>query len=195
MPTLEEVYHQINALPHKYIFYTKKEINYLPDIMNEGEFVMALTSGFMDNKTWLAVCTNKRVIFLDKGMFFGLNTVQMAHDSIQSIDSNYGILFGTIRMWDGATSMSISMVLKGSVDPFVRTVRHAIDEYKKSTIREAFGGTHPAQQGDVTQATPAAVSVAEPIDAASQLAKLAGLVEKGFLTREEFEAQKAKLLG
>lgn len=189
MPTLEEVYHQINALPHKYIFYTKKEINYLPDIMTEGEFVMALTSGFMDNKTWLAVCTNKRVIFLDKGMFFGLNTVQMAHDSIQSIDSTYGIIFGTIRMWDGATSMSISMVLKGSVDPFVRTVRFAIDEYKKATIRDAFGGVHPAQQQ--AQAPQAS---ATPADTASQLAKLADLVDKGYLTREEFEAQKAKLL-
>ena len=193
MPTLEQIYHQINALPHKYIFYTKKEINYLPEILNENEFVMALTSGFMDNKTWLAVCTNSRVIFLDKGMFFGLNTVQMSHDRIQSIDSSYGILFGTIRMWDGATSMSISMVLKGSVDPFVRTVRHAIDEHRKSTMREAMG----IPEGGFAQVTgsPPAAATAAPVDPASQLAKLADLVEKGYLTREEFEAQKAKLLG
>lgn len=189
MTTLQEVHAQIQALPHKYIFYTKKEIDYLPEIFNDDEYVMALTSGFMDNKTWLAVCSNKRVIFLDKGMVFGLNTVQMSHDRIQSIDSSYGLLFGSIRVWDGATSMVIRMVWKSSIDPFVKTVRHAIDEYKKYQLREAFGASH---QDAPHQGHHGAID--EQASVAEQLSKLADLVNQGYLTREEFEAQKRKLL-
>ena len=136
MPTIEEIHAQINALPHKYIFYTKKEIKYLPEVMVENERIMALTSGYMNNTTWLAVCTNRRVIFLDKGMLFGLRQVQMNLDRIQSIDSSYTIFFGTIRLWDGAASFQLKMVMKSSVQPFVRAVRNAIDDYRKIAFQE-----------------------------------------------------------
>ena len=191
MPTLEQVHQQIINLLHKYIFYTKKEIDYLPEIMTEGEHVLALTSGFMDNKTWLAVCTNTRVLFLDKGMFFGLNTVQMAHDHIQSIDSSYGILFGAIRMWDGATSMTIRMVLKSTIDPFVRTTRQAMENFKLHQMRLAAEMHKSVGIDAVTPEIP----VQQQRSAAEEIRKLAELHEQGYLTREEFEAQKQKLLG
>jgi len=57
MPTLEQVKKQIENLPDRYIFYTKKEIKHLPKILGEGETILALTSGFRDGKTWLCVCT------------------------------------------------------------------------------------------------------------------------------------------
>ncbi|MEJ0009876.1 MAG: hypothetical protein WDN72_04710 [Alphaproteobacteria bacterium] len=44
MPTLKEVWQQIDKLPHKYIFYTRKEIRYLPQVLSEGEHIYALTS-------------------------------------------------------------------------------------------------------------------------------------------------------
>ena len=146
MPTLDQIKHQINSLPHKYIFYTKKEINYLPQILAEGEDIKALTSGFMDNKTWLAVCTNRRIIFINCGMFFGLQTVQMNLDRVQSIDSSYVIYFGSIRMWDGASSFVLNMVLKSSIDPFVRTVREQIDAYRKLMFNEVTGHAYAQQQ-------------------------------------------------
>ena len=44
-------------------FFTKKELNYLPEILMEGEQVLAFTSGLMDNNTWLISLTDKRIIF------------------------------------------------------------------------------------------------------------------------------------
>ena len=190
MPTLEQVYEQINALPHKYIFYTKKEINYLPEIMGEDEVVMALTSGFMNNTTWLAVCTNRRVIFLDKGLIFGLKQIQMNLDRIQSIDSSYGLVFGSIRVWDGAAAMNIKMVLKDSVGPFVKTVRMAIDNYRKLVYQDMVSSRQ--------QQAPAQHQPHQPsgggVDVASQIERLAKLKEQGHLTEEEFQAQKQKVL-
>ncbi len=179
MPTLEQVKQQIRNLPEKYIFYTKKEINYLPEILIEGEEIRALTSGYVGSRTVLAVCTNRRILFLDKGMFFGLRQWQMGLDRVQSIDGNYLILFGNIRIWDGASAVNMSMVWAQSIDPFIKATRTAIDEFRKIAFREVVGGA---------PSTPAT-------DIASQLERLVKLKEQGHITEEEFQAQKKKMLG
>ncbi len=184
MPTLQEVWQQINALPHKYIFYTRKEIRYLPQVLGQGERILALTSGFMNNHTWLAVCTNRRVLFLDRGMFWGLRQVQMNLDRIQAIDSSYTLFFGTIRIWDGAASIQIGMVLKSSIAPFVRTVQEAMDYYKRQMVHDMVGS---AQQA-VAQPTH------QPSSWLTELERLAALKNAGQISEEEFAAAKAKLL-
>lgn len=179
MPTLEQVKKEIRALPDTYVFYTKREIDYLPAILIEGERIRALTSGFIGNRTVLAVCTSRRLLFLDKGMFFGLRQWQLGLDRVQSIDGNYLIFFGTIRIWDGASAVNMGMVWAKSIDPFIKATRTAIDEFRRISFREVMGGGMP----------PPAV------DVASQLERLAKLKEQGHLTEEEFQAQKKKLLG
>jgi hypothetical protein len=185
MPTLEQVKAQINRLPHKYIFYTKKEINYLPQILVEGEEIRAITSGFFDRRTVLAVCTNRRILFLDKGMFFGLKQWQVALDRVQSIDGNYLLLFGTIRVWDGASAINMNMVLASTIDPFLKAVRQAIDDFKRLSFMEVTQAAAQQRQ--------AAAASSQP-DIATQIAKLAQLKEAGHLTEEEFQEQKSKLL-
>lgn len=181
MPTYEQVKAQISALEHKYVFYTKKEIKYLPQILVEGEKILAITSGFSDGRTVLAVCTNRRVLFLDKGMFFGLRQWQMALDRIQSIDGDYALLFGRIRFWDGAAPMVMTMVLASTIDPFIKSTRQAIDDFRKLSFQELTQSHHSAPAG--------------AHDIAGQIERLAKLVDSGHLTQAEFQQQKAKLLG
>lgn len=185
MQTLEGIWKQINALPHKYVFYTRKEIRALPEILNDGERILALTSGFVDGKTWLAICTDRRVIFLNRGMFFGLRQKQMNLDRIQSIDSSHIIFFGTIRLWDGASAIEIRMVLKSSIAPFVRTVQDAMDYYKRQMAVDL------ANRVSSANATAKAAN-AEKITA--ELERLSKLKAEGHLSEQEFMAAKAKLL-
>lgn len=184
MPSIDQVWQQINNLPHKYIFYTRKEIRYLPKILNDNEQILALTSGYMNNKTWLAVCTNRRILFLNRGIFFGLHQVQMNLDRVQAIDSDFGLCFGSIRMWDGASSMAISMVLKSSVAPFVRTVQDAIDRYKRLMVHELASVANNAQTS--AAGSPAFIN---------ELERLANLKAAGHLSEEEYSAAKKKLIG
>jgi hypothetical protein len=216
MPTLAEVKAQIKALPHKYIFYTKREINYLPKIMTDDEQIVALTSGFHGNTTVLLVCTNRRLLFIDKGMFFGLKVKQLNLDRIQSLDSSYVIVFGKIRIWDGAAAYEIGMIFKDSIDPFVRAVRDAIENYRRLVYRDVvsagqappqhFPPPTPRPQSQAPEApkpqpslsghpkiAPAPQSPYEA-DMLTQLERLAKLREEGHLSDEEFEAQKKKLL-
>lgn len=171
MKPAEEVLSELKALGAYDSFGTKKEIKCLPEIMHTDEKLQALTSGLMDGNTWLIVCTNKRVIFLDKGMIYGLKQVEIPLDKINSISQKTGIIFGQIHIWHGGNEMQIKNCMKKTVKPFVDAVNMASDAQKHS--------------GNAPQA----------IDVASQLEKLASLVEKGLLTKEEYDQQKRKLLG
>ncbi len=182
MPTLEDIEAQIEALPNKYIFFTRKEIKRLPNILNEGEEVRALTSGYSEGNTVLAVCTNRRVIFLDSGMFFGQRQRQVQLDRVQSILGNYVILFGSLSISDGSSNMAMRFVLAKTIDPFVKAVHNAMDEYRRILVQETAGVYQSAN--DVEYVT----------DVATQLERLAALRQKGVLTEQEFLVQKQKIL-
>jgi len=175
MPTKEEINRQIAAYPNPYFFWTGKEVRALPAIIDTGEHIKALTSGMLNGKTWLVVCTDRRLIFLNRGMLWGTEQVQMPLDRVQSIDHEFSWFFGSIRVFDGVNVFGIRMIIKSAILPFVKATEETMYAYRQ-------GQTRPATSNAST-------------DIASQLAKLADLKEKGYLTDAEFQAQKHKLLG
>jgi hypothetical protein len=155
-------------------FFTKKELNYLPEILSEGEEVLAFTSGLMDGNTWLITLTNKRIIFLDKGMIYGLKQTIIPLDRINSVSGKTGILFGEIFIEDGAKERHIKNVWKKTVKPFTNLVMETIEQYKNQK-----NTNHSSSKQD---------------DPYEQLEKLANLKEKGIITEEEFNKAKQKIL-
>lgn len=173
MKAIDAVQAEIKALGAYGDFGTKKEIKSLPEILHDDEKICALTSGLMNGNTWLIVCTNKRVIFLDKGMIYGLKQVEIPLEKINSILQKTGIFFGEVHIWDGASKMEIRNCIKRTVKPFVDAVNKATEEKKNKGV----------------------TAQVERVDVVSQLEKLATLLEAGLLTKEEFEQQKKKILG
>jgi hypothetical protein len=152
-------------------FFTKKELNHLPKILADGEQVLAFTSGLMDNHTWLITLTDRRIIFLDKGMFFGLKQITIDLDKVNAVTGETGFLLGKIKIEDGAKERLIDNVWKKTVIQFTNKARDAISAYKHH-------GSMPIDHDDHI----------------SKLERLAILKEKGILTQKEFEQQKAKIL-
>jgi hypothetical protein len=177
MPSPSDIRQQIQRLGQVDTFGTKKEIGYLPEILSDDESVLALTSGLMDGNTWLIVCTEKRVIFLDKGMIYGLKQRETPLEKIHSIEQKTGLIFGSIGIWDGAARMDIKNVMKQTVQPFVEALNRAREALKRS---EGSRQRSPADSGT---------------DVVSQLERLANLRDRGVLTEAEFQAQKARILG
>lgn len=172
MPTKKEIEQQINALGEAaHIFGTKKEVNALPDILVPGEEVKGLTSGVVKNATWLIVCTTKRILFLDKGLLYGLKQVEIPLDKVNSIEQKKGIFMGEITIWNGANQTKVEMVNKKSLGQFVNGVNEQIEKSKNRSNQPVAS-----------------------LDVADQLKKLAGLKDDGTLTEEEFQAQKRKIL-
>lgn len=203
MPSLQQIEQQIAALPDRYIFYTTKEIRYLPKILGENEQILGLTSGFINKATWLIVCTNARVLLLNRGMIYGLHQVQMNLDRIQSIDSSYGIMFGTVRLWDGASSIAVNLVLKRSIAPFVKTVQQAMDAYKRRMVYDLMHNAQTATPGKTAAQNmapqPTAHSAPTPpaqqgeATLISELERLATLNQQGAISDEEFMMGKRAL--
>jgi len=157
-------------------FFTKKELNYLPEALSDGEQVIAFTSGLMDGNTWLITLTDRRIIFLDKGMIYGLDQTTIDLDKINAVSGSTGIIFGKITIEDGASRREIDNVWKKTVKIFTNKVQDAIERKR-----------HLSRQPTV------AVPVEE--DPYSKLERLSGLKDKGIITKDEFLKEKRKILG
>lgn len=152
----------------------RKELAELPAIIAEGEEIFSLIQGTYNGGVGILVATDRRLVFIDKGMIYGLKVEDFGLDKISSIQLETGILLADIKIMASGNVAKISNVDKGEGRIFCDKVRAKLSEPKQ-----------PA----------APVVVQQQIDVADQLMKLAALKEQGILTQEEFDAQKKKLLG
>lgn len=173
MPTIEEVKKTIKDLGEGIpTFLARREIKYLPEILKEEEKILYLTSGFLGKKRWVVVCTDHRIIFLSKGLFWRLGQIETPLEKINAIEQKCGFWFGEIAIRDSSNRIVLTKAKKKTVKPFVAAVNQAIDGIRKKKP-----------------------SASTADDIASQIERLAALMEKGLLTQEEFQKKKTQLLG
>lgn len=156
-------------------FFTKKEMNHLPETLHDGEELLGFASGLMDNKTWLMALTDHRILLLDKGMLYGLRQTEFLLRNVSAISYETGMLMGKLVVQVGSVEHTISQVPKKAVANFAERARSAIDRLSSGT-----------------SSTPTATTAGD--DVVSRLERLASLRDRGVLTDEEFAAQKAKIL-
>lgn len=126
------------------------------------------------------VATNKRLIFVDKGMFFGLKVEDFPYDKISSIQYETGLLMGKIIIFTSGNKAIIDHVEKSKVRTFGDWVRARISSPKENVL------VHP-----VSQTQPIPGNSSDPLE---KLERLARLKEQGVLTDEEFQKQKQQIL-
>ena len=148
---------------------TKKEVKELTNIINDDEIITYATSGVYDVHTWLVVSTNKRIIFLDKGMLFGVNQIEIPLSKVNAVKYKKGLFVGEIEIWDGASMFRVKSVLKKTLIPFINAVNNSIEEIKK------------------TQNSP-------KLSVADEIMKFKRLLDEGAITQEEFDKKKKELL-
>ncbi len=156
----------------------RKEMAELPNLISENEEIFALAQGRYNKREGLLVATSQRLLFIEKGLLYGLKVEDFGLRTITSIQFNSGLLFADITILANGNAEKITDVYKDSARTFCDKVR--------------------AKLNDLTQpvaATTTVINHAAPVDVADQLQKLAGLKAQGILTQEEFDAQKKKLLG
>lgn len=148
---------------------TKKEVKELTNIINDDEIITYATSGVYDGHTWLVVSTNKRIIFLDKGMLFGVNQIEIPLSKVNAVKYKKGLFVGEIEIWDGASMFRVKSVLKKTLIPFINAVNNSIEEMKK------------------TKNSP-------KLSVADEIMKFKRLLDEGAITQEEFDKKKKELL-
>ncbi|WP_455036810.1 PH domain-containing protein [Leptotrichia massiliensis] len=150
------------------IWGTKKEVKELPNIISDDEIITYATSGVYDGHTWLVISTNKRIIFLDKGMFFGVNQIEIPLSKVNSIKYRKRFFLGEIEIWDGASMIKVTNILKKTLVPFVNAVNDSIEEFENFKKNQT--------------------SVAD------ELIKFKKLLDDGVISRGEFDKKKKELL-
>lgn len=175
--TYEEILKRMKELKVE-VYGTKNEIKELPNIMYQGETLEYVTSGTLNGNTWLISCTNKRVLFLDKGVFFGCKQLETPLEKINSVETSKGLIFGTIKIWDGAGAMKIETVPKTALQPFAEAINSA-----REALRDRTPEVKVVQHEEKNN------------NSLDDLERLAKLKEQGILTEEEFVAKKKQILG
>lgn len=180
VPTLEEVRSQIQHLDNFSKVASFREIRELPNILWEDEIIEKMIQGTYGEVSSIGVlvATNKRLVFVDKGLIYGVRVEDFAYDKITSMEYKKGLVLGQIMMYSAGNRAQITNCDKAQVQPFVEYVR------ARTSGRAAHASAPP----------PAEPVVSNDSDALSRLERLAALKERGILTDEEFSAQKRKIL-
>ena len=171
---LQEIKSQFSAAGVSDLFGTRKEVNALPDILSPDEIVKYATSGIVDGNTILMVVTNTRVLFIDKGLVYGIKSTEIPLDMINSVNYEMGMLLGSISIVNGAVTTIVKNVVKTTAPQMVDTIKQARTAFMQPTIVTA--------------------SVVEK-SSANELREFKALLDDGILTQEEFDAKKKEILG
>lgn len=171
---LDEIKSQIQAINLSNVssYLGRREISELPAILAQNEVVDNLAQGTYNNGQGILVSTDRRLLFIDKGMLFGLKVEDFPLDKISSIQYETGLIFGSIKIHTTGNVATIENVEKASARSFAEFVRNELSQPKEMITTTIIN---------------------EP-NILDQLEKLAKLKENGILTEEEFNQQKIKLL-
>jgi len=175
MPDAKEIENAIKSLTGMEKLLGRKEIKELPSILWEDELPEKIVQGLYNNGNGILVATNKRLIFVDKGVF-SLKVEDFPYDKISSFQYSTGMLMGGIEIYASGNKAEIKSIAKDQVKPFCEYVRARI--------------TKTSPHASMPQA-PVAATKDSVID---QLERLAKLKDQGILTDEEFKEQKQKIL-
>ena len=169
---LDEIKRQIQNLKISNVsnFLGRKEINELPKILAESEIVDNIAQGTYSNGQGILVSTNRRLVFIDKGLLYGLKVEDFPYDKITTIQYETGLLLGEIKIHTSGNIAKIDNVEKTTARSFAEFVRNKLSQ-PKETIAQS---TQP--------------------NVLDQLEKLAKLKDNGIISEEEFIEQKKKLL-
>ncbi|MFD1430583.1 PH domain-containing protein [Lacticaseibacillus mingshuiensis] len=159
------------------IWGTKKEVQALPDIIRDNETIKYATSGVADGNTVLMVSTDQRVLFIDKGLLYGIKSTEIPLNMVNAISYSKGLMLGSITITNGATVTRIENVNKKTALLMVQSINDA---------RE--GASHPRQTSNHA-GSPESQTLAD------EIRELKALADDRIITQDEFNAKKRKLLG
>ena len=156
------------------MFGTKKEIKALPKYIDESEQIQYVASGLTGENSILLVLTDERMIFLDKGIAYGIRKTEIPLDKINSVSYEKGMLTSTLKMFTGAAPVEIRSIPNSSIEPLTAAINKEIKRSK---------------QPKTVILNNAATSVAD------EIRNFKSLLDDGIISQAEFDEKKKELLG
>ena len=146
----------------------RKEIRHLANVLDRSEPVYAIGVGNLGGKMGIVSLTDRRLFFLEKSLG-SESIVEFSLDSIGAISLGKKMGGETLTITHSGTAATITTLGHGQGDGIVRKFREL-------------------------KAQPAVEAAAAAPDRIAQIERLADLRDRGILTEDEFQTQKAQLL-
>jgi len=169
MATVEEIKAQLKSVAPFDRLLTFREVGYLPKVLADDERVDAALVGLYKNRNGLLIATHRRVVFVDKGLIYGLRIEEFPFSAITSVEHSTGLIMGKVIIYAAGNRAEISMIEKAQVQPFIT---------KLEFLRRPEQAPQVAGRSQV-----------------EELERLAGLRDRGVLSDEEFSVAKRRALG
>ena len=151
-----------------------KELKHLHEHINQGENILGHTRGFYNGTTWLICVTDRRLLFLDRNIGWGMKTTEIPLISVGSVNYETKLLGGNITVTASGSEKHIGKMKKQDVKDIAALISDAAEKLNSVVGRNA--------------------NAIQEVSKMDELKKLAELKDSGILTDEEFNEQKAKLL-
>ena len=170
-----KIKNEIKSLPYKDTIGTGREISELAKILKDDEKIKAVASGMVEGATWLLVCTDRRIILMDKGWVYRLNLIEIPLDKVNGVSCGKGLILASISITDSARTLTIKNVSSLVAKFFVETVYDEVEKFKRSKKllnNQTINNFSPADE----------------------IMKYKKLFDEGIITEEEFKRKKDELL-
>lgn len=173
-PHAKKIEDRLNELGLTDVFGTKKEIKALHKYINDDEQIQYVASGLTEENSILLVLTDERMIFLDKGIAYGVRKTEIPIDKINSVSYDKGMLMSKLKVFNGAALIEIRGIPNTSIEPLTAAINTEIKRAK----------------------TPNTVMVnnSKP-SVTDEIRNYKSLLDDRIITQEEFDAKKKELLG
>ena len=164
--------YQLAKLDSKRRLGVGKELKHLHEHINQGENILGHTRGFYNGTTWLICVTDRRLLFLDRNIGWGMKTTEIPLISVGSVNYETKLLGGNITVTASGSEKHIGKMKKQDVKDIAALISDAAEKVNSASHAAAI----------------------QEVSKMDELKKLAELKDSGILTDEEFNEQKAKLL-
>ena len=170
----------------------KGEAKYLRRIMHNNEQLIYVVTGRIkrqhdpeEHPGWLMALTDKRIVLLQKGLA-SYNCFNIPLEEVSRVLSGSGLLTAAISIYYSGTWVQMLGVKKNCDTIFAELAIQAKQLVKDAPSQSIVQAVHDLGTSINSQSN---------ISVADELKKFKELLDMGVISQEEFDAQKAKLLG
>lgn len=115
------------------VFAGRKELRELHEILDDGEYVLALTSGNYDGRAWVMAATSARILLLDKVMFVGTKKLEIVLTGLkEAVYERSGFGSGLIFIRTDGARCTMKSVNKATGAEFAAAVNERLEELRNS---------------------------------------------------------------
>ena len=108
-------------------FFARREIKDLPEALELDETIKAAAVGLMGRGSWLVLCTDRRLLFLNKGPLWGLKQIEIPLEQVSSVAHRTGLMYGQVKI-QGAGETVVKRIRKDAAPGFARAVQTSRSE-------------------------------------------------------------------